>query len=120
MAEPDFGFDQLLAAFQHQIRSILTGSWVRKVGGIRDIGELLLVKVANIDAGALVEAAEDLSDLWVHVQDEMRGAEDEQGLGHPHLARLFAAGNMVWRKPRDGDGGVLLRPAGVDGPGVPV
>lgn len=94
------------------LRSLLTGHALRAAMGIRDVGELLIAVFAAEDDHPLVEHDEG-RDIIATVRDVVSRALE--------TATLFVPSNILWRKPRDGDQAIVLKPrdAGAT-PGAPV
>lgn len=92
------------------LRSVLTGAAIRALAGIRDMGEVLLARVTNVDGGDPIDHDGDAADVWVHYEDAMTG--------QPGIARLFVPGNILFALPRSGETATVVRPADGLGPGL--
>jgi len=103
-------FDQGVDEFTAVIRSVLTGAWIRRVAGIRDLGEVARVVLGWENDAAHLDVDANRSDIWARVRDVMSGRQD--------TARLFSPFNALWRRPPSGEEAVWLRNSNVDGPGT--
>lgn len=100
-------------AMQHVLEELLTPSVLRKILGLRDLGELVKVRVGHPDGDA--PSARDGDGRWVGVwvQRALSVIADE---GLPMLARLFSPGGMLWWLPQAGDVAMALRGGETGGP----
>lgn len=91
------------------LREALTGSAIRAIAGIVDVGEAFLARIKSLDDEAIVEHTDD-KDAWVPVVDELTGM--------PSTHRLFIPGNILFAKPHEEDTVMVVRPRDLNGVGV--
>lgn len=93
-----------------EFNQIFNGAFIRAIAGIRDVGEVIFAIVGNPNGGSLYNKESD--DVWVHSQDPTPAAPSGMD-----TSRLFFPLNALFRLPKKGDAGIVLRPRRLAGPG---
>jgi len=94
------------------LSQVLTGSYIRTIAGIRDLGELIAAYVGHPEGGTVATVAPDRSDIYVKIIDAISDA--------PIIGRLFTPLNIMFRLPLNNDNVMIARGQDTHGPGAPL
>jgi hypothetical protein len=98
------------AAAAGLLREALSGAVIGALSGVKDVGEMALVKILNLAGGDHLETSGD-ADVFVHYEDALSG--------HAGIARLFIPGNVLFALPDENDTAMIGTGVGMNGPGGP-